>query len=95
MRPPAPTALATGASSRVALCGCRYQSIPEAHLCASLNVTSEAMTALVGARGWAREDGNLVRVKLNADNTAKPRKIDETDMLRGDQMSKILSSTWT
>ena len=37
----------------------------------------------------------LVRVQLNADNTAKPRKLDEGEMLRFDQMSKILASTRT
>ena len=72
-----------------------YQSIPEAHLCESLNVSSDVLSGLVSARGWAREGGSLVRVKLNDDNTAKPRKLDEGDMLRGaDQMSKILASTW-
>ena len=91
-----PLAPARPSAQRRAPRTCRYQSIPEAHLCASLNVNSEVLTGLVSARGWAREEGNLVRVKLNDDNTAKPRKLDEGDMLRGaDQMSKILSSTWT
>ena len=71
-----------------------YQSIPEAHLRESLNVGSDAVPKIISERGWTRE-GALVRVQLNADNTAKPRKLDEGEMLRFDQMSKILASTRT
>ena len=53
-----------------------YQSIPETHLRESLNVGSDAVPKIISERGWTRE-GALVRVQLNADNTAKPRKLDE------------------
>jgi len=68
-----------------------YQAIPEAHLCESLNVGSAEMQQLVASRSWTCE-GSVVKVTLNADNIAKPRKLDESGLLRGDQMTKILSS---
>jgi len=70
-----------------------YQGIPEAHVCASLNLDAAALPALLAERGWSSKDG-IVSVPANDDNTAKPRKPDETGALRSDQMIKILSSTW-
>lgn len=50
--------------------------------------------AYLSKRSWALEAG-IVKLTLNDDNTAKPRKPDEGSMLRFDQMTKILSSTWS
>jgi len=71
-----------------------YQAIPEGHVRDSLGVDAGQLTKLVAARGWTCE-GGLVKVTLNDDNTAKPKKPDERGVLRFDQMTKILSSTWT
>ena len=57
----------------------------------SLNVEGEELQRLVAGRNWTCE-GGVVKVTLNADNTAKPRKLDESGLLRDDQMTKILSS---
>ena len=71
-----------------------YQAIPESHLCESLNVKVAELGEYLSKRSWALE-GGVVKVNLNDDNTAKPRKPDEGSMLRYDQMTKILSSTWS
>ena len=70
-----------------------YQAVPEAHLLDSLKVDGGALAKLAASRGWAVEAGT-VKVPLNDDNTAKPRKPEEIDTqaMRQDQMTKILAS---
>ena len=62
------------------------QAVPEAHLLDSLKVDG-GIAKLAASRGWAVEAGT-VKVPLNDDNTAKPRKPEEIDTqaMRQDQM---------
>ena len=46
---------------------------------------------MVAAQGW-RVEGECVKVTLNDDNQAKPKKPDEGGAIRADQMTKILAS---
>ena len=69
-----------------------YQSVPTGHLRDSLGLASEGeLTALVSARGWTVE-GDLVKIKLNDDNTAKPKRVDASEAMSLPQMTKILAS---
>ena len=70
-----------------------YQSVPTAHLRASLGFGEgdAAFGALVKARGWTI-DGDIVKIALNDDNTAKPKKAAVRGAMGFDQMTKILSS---
>jgi len=68
-----------------------YQAIPLAHLRESLALEGSELTAFIKARGWTVE-GEVVRVTLNDDNQAKPKKPDEVGAIRFDQMTKILAS---
>ena len=52
-----------------------YQSVPLAHLRESLGLASDSEVAThTGPRGWTVE-GGLVKIKLNDDNTAKPKRV--------------------
>ena len=69
-----------------------YQSVPAAHLRASLGYESEGdFGALVSSRGWS-VDGDLIKIALNDDNTAKPKRVDAADTMSYAQMTKILAS---
>ena len=68
-----------------------YQAIPLPHLRESLSLEGAELTTFIKARGWNVE-GDVVRVKLNDDNQAKPKKPDEGGAIRFDQMTKILAS---
>ena len=69
-----------------------YQSVQTAHLRASLGVDSDAaFKALVEKRGWTIA-GDLVKIALNDDNTAKPKRVDASDTMNLAQMTKILAS---
>ena len=68
-----------------------YQAIPLSHLRESLSLDGGELTAFIKARGWAVE-GEVVKVTLNDDNQAKPKKPDEGGAIRADQMTKILAS---
>jgi hypothetical protein len=61
----------------------------------SLNVDASQLQALIQARGWTLE-GDVVKLTLNDDNTAKPKKPDEAagGVLQFSQLSKLLSSTF-
>ena len=60
------------------------------HLGESLALEGAALKALIAKVGWTVE-GDMVRVPLNDDNQAKPKKPDEGG-LGSDQMTKILAS---
>jgi translation initiation factor 3 subunit K len=70
-----------------------YQSVPKAHLRASLGYAEAdaAFVALVAKRGWTI-DGDAVKIALNADNTAKPKRVDDSGPMDVSQMTKILAS---
>ncbi|KAL1515425.1 hypothetical protein AB1Y20_002051 [Prymnesium parvum] len=69
-----------------------YQAVPKLHVMSSLGLTDEAVLKKhVEGKGWTI-DGDLVRISLNDDNTAKPKKVDVSGTLGYDQMTKILSS---
>ena len=52
-----------------------YQSVPTAHLRESLGLAADSeVSAHVGPRGWTVE-GDLVKIALNDDNTAKPKRV--------------------
>jgi len=68
-----------------------YQATPLSHLRESLAMEGAELTAFIKARGWTVE-GEVVRMKLNDDNQAKPKKVDEGGAIRFDQMTKILAS---
>jgi len=69
-----------------------YQSVPATHLRASLGLESDdEFSALIKARGWTAADG-LVKIALNDDNTAKPKRVDANDTMNLAQMTKILAS---
>ena len=70
-----------------------YQSVPKAHLCASLGlaVGDAAADALIQGRGWTVE-GDLVKIAPNDDNTAKPKHVDASGPMDVGQMTKILAS---
>ena len=46
---------------------------------------------LVKPRGWTVE-GALVKIALNDDNTAKPKRVDAGEAMSTEQMVKILAS---
>jgi len=69
-----------------------YQAVPLAHVTESLGLSNaSALQPLVSSKGWAVE-GDMVRISLNDDNTAKPKKVDVSGSMGNDQMTKILSS---
>jgi len=70
-----------------------YQTVPLAHLSESLGLADDAaaVAALVKARGWSTADG-VVKIALNDDNTAKPKRVDAGEAMSREQMSKILAS---
>ena len=68
-----------------------YQSVPSDHLAASLGVGAAALKPIVTKRGWTIE-GDLVKISLNADNQAKPKKVEMSSVMDTSQMTKILSS---
>lgn len=68
-----------------------YQAIPLAHLSESVALEGGELAAFVQARGWHIE-GDVVKLTLNDDNQAKPKKPDEGLAIRFDQMTKILAS---
>ena len=68
-----------------------YQVTPLSHVRESLALEGAELTAFIKARGWTVE-GEVVRMKLNDDNQAKPKKVDEGGAIRFDQMTKILAS---
>lgn len=68
-----------------------YQSVPLAHLKASLGLGDAELAKLVGAKGWTVA-GDTVKISLNADNQAKPKKADVSETMNMTQMTKILTS---
>jgi translation initiation factor 3 subunit K len=68
-----------------------YQSVPASHLKASLGASDADFAALVKKRGWT-VTGDLVKIALNDDNTAKPKRVDANDTMNLQQMTKILAS---
>ena len=69
-----------------------YQSVPTAHLRASLGLDSDsAVLALVKERGWTAA-GDLIKIAANGDNTATTKRVDAGNSTSLDQMSKILAS---
>ena len=70
-----------------------YQSVPNAHLCSSLGFSAgdAAYAKLVKERGWT-VDGDVVKIALNDDNTAKPKRVDASGTMDFAQMTKILTS---
>lgn len=69
----------------------RYQAVPEAHLQDSLGLDSAALASLISTQGWTVHD-SIVKITLNDDNTAKPKKVDVSGAMGNDQMTKILAS---
>ena len=70
----------------------RYQAVPVAHVQASLGLSdAAALKKLVSSKGWTVE-GDVVKISINDDNTAKPKKVDVSGAMGYDQMTKILSS---
>lgn len=68
-----------------------YQSMPPAHLQASLGLGHESrLAALVEPRGWKLE-GGLYKVALSDDNKAKPKHVESGDITVHD-MTKVLAS---
>jgi len=68
-----------------------YQSVPIDHLRASLGLSSDAeVTKLAGSKGWSVSDG-LIKIALNDDNTAKPKRVDASEAMSLPQMTKILA----
>lgn len=62
------------------------------HVKESLGVSDDAaLQKFVGAKGWAVE-GSVVKISLNDDNTATPKKVDVSGAMGYDQMTKMLSS---
>ena len=70
-----------------------YQSVPTEHLRASLGFLDgdAAFMTLMGTWGWTI-DGDTVKIALNADNTAKPKRVDASGPMDFSQMTKILAS---
>jgi len=70
-----------------------YQSVPTAHLRASLGYGEgdAAFAELVKGRSWT-VDGDIVKISLNDDNTAKPKRVDASGPMDFVQMTKILAS---
>ena len=72
-----------------------YQSVPIAHLRESLGLPAGGADAelskLVEPRGWTLA-GDLAKIKLNDDNTAKPKRVEEGEAMSLEQMTKILAS---
>lgn len=63
-----------------------------AHVQASLGLSDPvAIQKLVSSEGWTIE-GDVVKISINDDNTAKPKKVDVSGAMGYDQMTKILSS---
>jgi len=69
-----------------------YQTVPAAHLRESLGLGADAeLGALIEVRGWTLA-GDLVKIALNDDNTAKPKRVDAGEAMSLAQMHKILSA---
>ena len=68
-----------------------YQSVLKSHLTESLGVDDAALGALVSKRGWTVA-GDTVKIKLNDENTAKPKRVEESASMSLEQMTKILAS---
>lgn len=70
-----------------------YQSVPVAHVRASLGLAdAKAVAALVDARKWQLA-GDVYKVALNEDNAAKPKRAQDAGEAMGSmQMSKALAS---
>lgn len=69
-----------------------YQSVPKAHLVASLGLKGDAeLGPLVSGKGWVVE-GDSVKVSLNASNQPRPKQIDAAEAMGFPAMTKILTS---
>jgi len=69
-----------------------YQSVPTVYLRASLHCSCDShFVTLLTERGWM-VDGELIKIALNDDNTAKTAHIDSSEFISSVQMTSILSS---
>lgn len=75
--------------------GMTFQTVPLTHVRESVNLDDTQLGKLLAVRGWKIE-GGTVKVTLNDDNTAKPKKPEDAagGLLQFNQLSKILSSTF-
>lgn len=69
-----------------------YQSVPKAHLVASLGLKGDSELApLVSGKGWTLE-GDSVKVTLNASNQPRPKQVDAAEAMSFPAMTKVLQA---
>ena len=69
-----------------------YQSVPKAHLVASLGLKGDSELApLVSGKGWTLE-GDSVKVSLNASNQPRPKQVDAAEAMSFPAMTKVLQA---
>jgi len=69
-----------------------YQSVPRAHLLASLGLKGESELApLISSKGWTLS-GDSVKVSLNASNQPRPKQADAAEAMGVPAMTKIMTS---